>query len=331
MLTGSQYDVIIVGGASAGLTAALYASRQGLKTLVITKDIGGQALLTNEIQNYPGFQEISGFDLISKLQEQSSRYGAEYFYDEVQEVQIEEESCLGVRTSNNSRFRACALILAFGKTPRDMGVPGEVQFKGKGISYCAVCDGPLFKGKTVAVVGSGEPALDAANYLSNVADKVYVIQRTERPIGDEEVFNTVKSKHNVEFINSKIVSKVLGNSRVQSLQLVTATSTKGRSEQVSQLRVDGVFVEMGYATKTEFLHGLVQLNGIGEIITDKDGRTSTPGVFAAGDVTDTAYKQAVISAGQGAAAALSAYNYLQKLKGRPSMRSDWKSVKSALT
>ena len=290
--------MIIIGGASAGLTASIYTSRQKLKTLVITKDIGGQALLTNEIQNYPGYQEIVGFDLMTKLQEQATLYGTEYYYDEVKEVDIEEESCLGVITNDNSKFRACAIILAFGKTPRDLGVPGEQELKGKGISYCAVCDGPLFKGKTVAVVGAGDPALDAANYLSNVAGKVYVIERTEHPVGDEETFESLKSRSNVEFINNTIVTQIDGKAKVESIKLRNATPANGENSSESELGVDGVFVEMGYVTKTGFLKGLIQVNGLGEIITDKDGRTSTPGIFAAGDVTDTSYKQAVISAGQ---------------------------------
>jgi thioredoxin reductase (NADPH) len=323
-MSSTQYDVIIVGGASAGLSAALYTSRQGLKTLVVTKDIGGQALLTNDIQNYPGFPEIGGFELMSKFQEQASSYGTEFLYDEVTGIEFAEESCFTMKT-NSSEFNACTIILAFGKTPRDLGVLGEQQLKGKGVSYCAVCDGPLFKGKTVAVVGSGEPALEAANYLSALVGKVYIVQRTAHAIGDEELMTTLKSKSNVEFLNNKIVTEITGETKVELIKISDSLG-KGVDHQ-SELKVDGVFVEMGYGTKTEFLKGLVQLNGLGEILTDKAGKTSTPGIFAAGDVTDIPYKQAIISAGQGSVAALSAYNYIQKLRGRPTSRSDWKSVK----
>ena len=207
-----QYDVIIVGGAAAGLTAALYTSRQSLKTLVITKDIGGQALLTNNIQNYPGFPKISGFELMRKLQDQASSYGVEFLFDEVTKIEVAEQSCFSVKT-HNSEYNACAIILAFGKTPRDLGIPGEQHLKGKGVSSCAVCDGPLFKGKSVAVVGVGDPALEAANYLSRLAGRVYLVQRTSHPIGDEEMIANLDSTSNVEFLNNKIVTSITGSTK----------------------------------------------------------------------------------------------------------------------
>lgn len=178
-------DVVIVGGASAGLTAALYAARQNLKTLVITKDIGGQALLTDHIENYPGFGAIGGFELMSKFEEQAKAFGVQFVYDEVRSIEERESVCFTVKTANNA-YDTCAVILAFGKTPRDLGVPGEEKFKGKGVSYCAVCDGPLLKGKTVAVAGSGDPALDAAVLLGGVVGKAYLIHIWEKPLGDTE-------------------------------------------------------------------------------------------------------------------------------------------------
>ncbi len=316
----TQRDVIIVGGAPAGLTAAIYAARQGLKTLVMTKDIGGQALLTNEIQNYPGFMDISGFDLMSKFQEQAQAYGAEFVYDEVTEIREAEQSCFSVKTTSEE-FYCCTVVLAFGKTPRDLGVPGEQQLKGRGVSYCAVCDGPLFKGKNLAVVGAGDPALDATNYLANLATKVQVIQRVAKPIGDEELIASLQSRGNVAFVPDSKVVKINGDRKVESL---TIQNVLDNSQQ--DIKVDGVFVEMGYVAKTEFVKDLVLLNGKKEIITDKEGRTSHPGVFAAGDVTDTPYKQAVVSAGQGCVAALSAYNHVQRLRGKPAVTVDWKTV-----
>jgi thioredoxin reductase (NADPH) len=327
LVVNQQYDVIVVGGASAGLTAALYTARQGLKTLVITKDIGGQALLTNSIQNYPGFADVSGFELMTKFQEQAALYGAEFLYDEVVVINQAEEGCFSVGTKNRE-FQACSVILAFGKTPRDLGVPGEETLKGRGVSYCAVCDGPLFKGKVVAVVGSGDPALEAANYLAGVAAKVYLVQRTQRPIGDEGLVQTLKSMGNVEFVNDAVVASINGAVKVESLTLRKASL---KSDGERRLEVEGVFVEMGYVTKTEFVKNLVELNGLGEIVVDKNGATSMPGVFACGDVTDTPYKQAVVSAGQGATAALSAYNYIQRLRGKSTSKADWKSIKPKAT
>ena len=315
-----EYDVIVVGGASAGLTAALYTSRQGLNTLVITKDIGGQALLTDEIQNYPGFISISGFELMNRFKEHAEAYGATFVYDEVVALDAPEDSCFVVKT-RNAEYTATAVILAFGKTPRDLGVPGEQELKGRGVSYCAVCDGPLFKGKTVAVVGVGEPALDAVNLLSNLAKKVYYVFRTAAPIADEESIANAK-RENVEFVPNSVVNRIVGEKTVKALELSNV-----RDGSHSTLSVDGVFIEMGYVTKTEFLRGVVELNSKGEIIVDKMAQTSREGVFAAGDVTDTPYKQAVISAGMGAVAALSAYNYVQRIRGRHASAQDWKKVK----
>jgi len=318
-VTSNLHDVIIIGGAAAGLAAALYTSRQGLKTLVITKDIGGQAILTDRIENYPGFEHIGGFDLMTKLEAQAKLYSAEFAYDEVTQIAAEEPTCFQLKTYS-SEYRACTIILAFGKTPRDLGVPGENEFKSKGVSYCAVCDGPFFKGKTVAVTGAGDPALDAAIYLKSLVSKLYVIHRTERMMGDEETLNLLHRSPNVEFVGNSRVKSLKGSDRLANIILEDVNTKRER-----ELAADGLFVEMGYVAKTELVKDLVQLNGIKEIITDKEGKTSHPGIFAAGDVTDTPYKQAIISAGQGSAAALSAYNYIQRLKGGPALKVDWKA------
>src|ERR671916_2450715 len=315
-----MYHVIVIGGASAGLTAAMYTSRQGLKTLVITKDIGGQALLTNDIENFPGFGHIGGFDLMSKFEKQAKVFGAEFAYEEVVSVIEDEPSCITIKTANNNDYSCCVLILAFGKTPRDLNVPGEKELKGRGVSYCAVCDGPFFKNKTVAVVGAGEHALEAAVYLKELASRVYIVHRTDKPIGSEETINSL-DQSNVSFVASSVVKAINGDSKVESLVL---DNSKTKSE--SKLDIDGVFVEMGYVAKTDIVKDIVQLNANKEIIVDKYCATSTEGIFAAGDVTDVPYKQAIISAGQGATAALSAYNYIQRLKGRPNVKYDWKSV-----
>lgn len=315
-----MYDVVIIGGASAGLTAAMYTSRQGLRTLVITKDIGGQAILTNDIENFPGFGHIGGFDLMSKFEKQARTFGAEFAYEEVVSVIEDEPACITIKTANNNEYSCCVLILAFGKTPRDLNVPGEQELKGRGVSYCAVCDGPFFKNKTVAVVGAGEHALEAAVYLKELASRVYIVHRTDKPIGSEETINSL-NQSNVSFVASSIVKAIEGDSRVESLVI---DNSKTKSE--SKLDIDGVFVEMGYVAKTEIVRDIVQLNASKEIIVDKYCATSTEGIFAAGDVTDVPYKQAIISAGQGATAALSAYNYIQRLKGRPNVKYDWKSV-----
>ena len=322
-MSENLYDIIIVGGGSAGLTAALYASRQNLRTLVITKDIGGQALLTDHIENYPGFDVIGGFELVSKFEEQAKAFGAQFAYDEVSSIVERENVCFTVKTPNGE-YDTCAVVLAFGKTPRDLGVPGEEKLKGKGVSYCAVCDGPLFKAKSVAIVGSGDPALDAASLLSNVAGKVYLIHTWEKPLGDGQTLESLKTNPKVEFISFAHVIEILGDKSVGGV-LVEDSKTKQHRE----VRLDGVFVELGYVAKTDFLKDLVRLNGKKEIEVDKECATSHSGIFAAGDVTDVPFKQAVISAGQGAIAALSAYNYIQRLRGGSAVRADWKTKKKA--
>jgi thioredoxin reductase (NADPH) len=322
-----HYDVVIVGGASAGLTAAMYASRQGLKTLVITKDIGGQALLTNAIENYPPFEHIGGFELMQKFEEQAKNFGAEFVYEEVLSVTEDKEYGFKIKTNNDDKeYSGYALILAFGKTPRDLDVKGEKELNGRGVSYCAVCDGPFFKNKKVAVVGVGDPALEAALYLKGLASQLYIIHRLDKPVGSEESINLLQSKDNknkVSFISNSTVKSINGTSKLESLTLY---NSKSKSE--SKLDVDGIFVEMGYVARTDIVKDLVKLNGSKEIIIDKYCATSNDGVFAAGDVTDVPYKQAIISAGQGAIAALSAYNYIQRRKGKPSIRTDWRSVRN---
>jgi thioredoxin reductase (NADPH) len=319
------YDVIVIGGASAGLTAAMYASRQGLKTLVITKDIGGQALLTNSIENYPPFEHIGGFELMQKFEHQAKSFGAEFAYEEVISVTEAKKGDFKIKTNNgNKEYSGYSIILAFGKTPRDLNAKGEKELNGRGVSYCAVCDGPFFKNKKVAIVGVGDPALEAAIYLRGLASQLYIIHRSDKPEGSEESIDLLQNKDNnnkVSFIPNSTVKSINGTSKVESLILY---DSKSKSE--SKLDVDGIFVEMGYVARTDIVKDLVELNRSKEIIIDKYCATTTEGVFAAGDVTDVPYKQAIISAGQGAIAALSAYNYLQRLKGKPAIRADWKSV-----
>ncbi|MFQ5998336.1 MAG: NAD(P)/FAD-dependent oxidoreductase [Candidatus Bathyarchaeia archaeon] len=316
-----SYDVIIVGAASAGLTAALYTGRQGLRTLVVSKDVGGQALLTSDIQNYPGIISTGGLELMDKFEAQAKSFGAEFVFDEVAEILDTGDACFRLKTVTGKEFESCALILAFGKTPRDLGASGEQRLKGKGVSYCAVCDGPLFKGKPVAVVGSADQALDAAGYLSRLASEVYLIHRGPKPIADDELLGRVKSAGNVEFIANSEVSEMKGKDELENLVVLNKDTGE-----TSQLKVEGVFVEIGYVARTGFVQQLVQLNGRNEIVVDKECNTSHPGIFAAGDVTDVPYKQAVVSAGQGCIAALSAYNYLQRLRGKSAIRADWKSL-----
>ncbi len=315
-----NYEIVVVGGAFAGLTAAIYSGRQGFSTLVISKDIGGQGLLTTDIQNFPGFKSISGFDLASKFQEQAIEYGAEFVYDEV--TAVSQNGDLFEITTTQDSFTAESLVLAFGKTPRDLGVPGEDKYKGKGVSYCAICDGPLFKGKEVTVAGAGDHALQAALYLSTVASQVHLILRGQKLLGDEDMIASLKASKNVDIEVGSQVLEILGD------QYMNRIRVQDSAKNAKEVNSTGLFVEMGYIAKTSFVGKFVDLNKEGEILIDSACKTSRDGVFAAGDVTNQPFKQAVISAGQGSIAALSAINYVNRKKGKGSVKSDWKFVKT---
>jgi len=313
-----MYDVLIVGGGVAGLTAALYSARQGMRTLVITMDIGGQLLAAPRIENFPASPPISGFELANSILEQAREFGAEVIYDEAVGVE-EAEGGFKVRC-RGGEYEGRALILAVGKKPRKLGVPGEDLFAGRGVSYCAICDAPLYRGKRVAVVGWGEQAHEAASILGNYHNRVYVIY-SGRPMEGDRILRELREL-GAEVMPGMRVEEIAGDTVVRKLIMRRLDD----GERV-ELEVDGVFVELGYAADTGWLKEFVQLNERGEIIVDRLGRTSRRGVFAAGDVCDMPYKQAVIAAAQGAIAALSAHNYLRGLSGEPEIRGDWRKLK----
>ena len=313
-----MYEVLIVGGGPAGLTAALYASRQGLKTLVITIDVGGQLLMSPRIENFPATPPLSGFELANGILEQVKEFGAELIYDEVIGV---EEAGGGFRakTRGGGEYDAKTVILAVGKRPRKLNAPGEDKFSGRGVSYCAVCDAPLYRGKRTAVIGWGEPAHEAATILRKHDNEVYVIHSGKVPAGSELL-------EKLRGIGARVISEVKVEEIAGDVVVRKLVLRRLRDGGVEELEVDGVFIELGYVADTGWLKGFVELNENGEIVTDKLGRTSRKGVFAAGDATDMPYKQAVIAAAQGAIAALSASNYLRSLLGKPEVRSDWRKL-----
>lgn len=305
----------------------MYTARQGLKTLVISKDIGGgQLSLTDEVQNYPGFISIKGgLDLVRRVENQARIFGAEIVFDEVIKLdKVDGGGDFVIRTASGDEYRSIAVILAFGKTPRDLGVPGEQELKGKGVSYCTICDAALYRGQDVALVSWGEPAYEAAEILMNVVNRFYWVFPSDKPVNDDEFMNLVLNSGKAVLMPRHDVVEIKGKGRVESV-VVRDRVTGGRTLEIP---VKAVFIEIGYVAKTDFVRNLVKLNEKGEIVIDEYGRTGTEGLFAGGgDVCVSPYKQAVIAAAQGVIAALSAYSYVMARKGKEvKLASDWRKL-----
>lgn len=291
-------DIIILGGGPAGVTASIYAKRSGKDPLLITMDIGGQTTLTSEIENIPGFSSIMGVDFATKLKNQLTRWDIEIKYEEVKKVEKVGDH-FKILTSKGE-YETKSVIIALGRKHRKLNVPGESEFAGKGVSYCAICDGFFFAGKTVAVVGGGNTALVDALYLTQFARKVILIHRRDQFRAEKVLIDRLKSKPNVEFILNAEVKEIFGDQRVTGVIL-----KDGR-----KIDVDGVFIAIGEVPNSEPFRELVETNEHGEIVVDEYMHTSVKGVFAAGDITNFKYKQIVIAEAQGAVAALEAINYI---------------------
>jgi thioredoxin-disulfide reductase len=313
-----MYDLIIIGAGPAGMTAGIYASRRAMKTLIIGKEPGGQLIWASEIENYPGFMNIKNYELISKMKEQVEALGVEIKTDEVKQIEVREDDKYKAEgldkyfllTVGKDVYEAKAVIIAMGLSPRRLAIEGELEFSGKGVSYCANCDGPFFRGKKVAVVGGGNSALDAAEVLSKLCSHVYLIHRSESFKAFDELVNEVKSKENIEIIMNSEIRKISGENKVQSIKVADSKAQEERN-----IEVDGVFIEVGRIASTDLVGDLVKRDGQSQIIVDEKCRTSHEGIFAAGDVTQGEFKQITIACGQATIAALAAYQYLQMKKG----------------
>jgi thioredoxin reductase (NADPH) len=317
-----KYDVIILGGGAAGMTAAIYTCRKKLKTLLITVDVGGQTLLTNHIENYPGYYDgtpgyPSGPKLMQTFESQARFFGAEFVFGKANNLE-KTEGGFKISLTNGEQYECRAVILAYGKVPRPLGIPGEEKFIGRGVSTCATCDAPLMRNKTAAVVGGGNSAVEAAELLTKFASKVYLIHRRDAFRADEITLEKLKTNPKVELVLNSVLTDIKGDKFVKTA-MVENVNTKEKRE----IEVSGVFVEIGYIIETDFVKEFVALNKSNEIVVNGMKETGYPGIFAAGDLTDVPYKQTVISAGEGATAALSAYNYLMKLEGKAGAKVDW--------
>ncbi len=317
-----MHDVTIVGGGPAGLTAAIYATRRTLKTLVITEEFGGVPATIPLIENYPGFKEIDGLTLMKKMEEQTKACGAEIVHGEHVEKITEKKDGFILKTEEKE-YKSKTVILAFGRSPRHLEVPGEEKFENKGISYCVNCDGPLFKKEVVCVIGGGNSALDAALVMSEIGKKVYLIHRRDEFRGFESFIKKIKAKKNIELVLDSGVKEFKGEKMLKSV-IVENLKTK----KVKELEVAGAFVEIGSEVKTEFVKHLVKTNESNLIAINEncqafypDSNKVRPGIFAAGDVTDNPFKQIVVASGQGAIAALQAYNYIKGVEGN--LYADW--------
>ncbi len=315
-----MYDLIIVGGGVAAFTSALFASRRGLKVLVIGKDIGGQATYTDLIENFPGIPATGGYELVTSIKSQAEYWGIEVLQAEVEKIKPTGKDF--VVQAYGKQYKAAAVILAFGKSPRDLGIPGEQELKGKGISYCANCDAALYKKKIVTVAGVGDISLDAILLASKFAKKVYALSKTDKLSGHPALIKGITKKRNIELVPYIQILSAKGSERLEELRLQNL-----RTQQKWALKTDGLFVELGYVVNSDFVKDLVALDELGQIMVNADQSTSVPGIFAAGDVTNGPYKQAVISAGEAANAALAAYDWLMQKQGGRGLTSDWTQIK----
>ena len=303
------YDTLIIGGGPAGYTAALYAARAGLDTAVLERmSAGGQMGLTDIIDNYPGFPEgVDGLTLGMNMQTQAERFGAKSLYGDVTEVDFTDPNLKKVITAYETHY-ARTVIIATGANPRELGLPNEQALVGKGVHYCAHCDGRFYKGKTVAVVGGGNSAVSDALYLSRVTEKVYLIHRRDTLRATKIYHEPLMKAENVEFIWNSAVAEILSDGRVTGVKVQNLKDGTEREVDFS-----GLFVSIGRKPATDFLHGALELDSYGYIVADETTRTSVPGVFAAGDVRTKALRQVVTAVADGATAIHYAEEYLNEL------------------
>ncbi|RPI54725.1 MAG: FAD-binding protein [Deltaproteobacteria bacterium] len=300
------YDVIIIGGGPAGLSAALYAARKVLKTLVVSKDIGGQVAWTYDVDNYLGFSQVETADLIAKFEDHVDKYGVEKLLG----VEVKALELTGkikkVTTVDGKSYLSKTLIIATGKRPRPINVPGEKELTGMGVTYCSTCDAPLFADLDVAVIGGGNSALEAVIDLMKVARKVYMVCSTF-PKGDAILRDKVLSSPKVEVFTRSKILEITGKSAVEGIEIKSLETGKKK-----RLDVQGVIVEIGLLPNSELVMDTVETNRLGEVMVDSKCHTGVSGIFACGDVTNVPYKQIIVAAGEGAKAALSAYDYIIK-------------------
>jgi len=304
-------NVIIIGSGPAGLTSALYTARANLESLLFTgNEIGGQVSITNEVENYPGFPEgLTGPEMIERFQKQAERFGTRIEYAEVTEVDFDVQP-FRIKSYDNE-YEAKAIIIATGASPRKLGVSGEVDFTGRGVSYCATCDGFFFRDKDVIVVGGGDSALEEAVFLTKFASRVRIIHRRDQLRAGFTLQERAKRNKKIEFVWDTVVAEINGDGAVESVQVKNINTNE-----VSTLNTEGVFIYIGHYPNSQLFKDKLDMDQHGYLMTDRLTRTSVPGVFAAGEIADPVFRQVVTSAGEGCKAAIQVERYLAELEDR---------------
>lgn len=305
-------DVIIIGSGPAGLTAALYAARAKLNPLLITgDDVGGQIALTNEVENYPGFPEgTTGPQLAQLMQKQAERFGARVEIDVVTAVDFTHGSPFTVQVYDRE-YRAKSVIACTGATPRRLGVPGEKELTGHGVSYCATCDGFFFAGKDVVVVGGGDSAIEEALFLTHFVNSARVIHRRDQLRADPILQHRARANEKISFVWDTVVEELVGDSTVEAVKVKNV-----KTGERSRMATNGVFIYVGHVPNSDLFKGQLEMDEAGYVITDKFMHTSVPGVFAAGEIQDPHFRQVATSVGQGCAAAIECEKWLAQLEDR---------------
>ena len=311
-----EFEIVIVGAGPAGLSAGMYVARQNVSCLIISKDLGGQMNLIPKLENYPGTIMSSGQILAKTLETQYLSFKGELVYDTVEKVD-ESEDGFKIKTTR-SEYTAKAIVLAPGKVPNMLGVENESDYFNKGIHYCTKCDAPFYQGRITASIGVGSYLVESGLLLSRMASKMYLILKGSKLGGDKDLIATLENNKNIEIITKSSVKAISGNSVLQQITVVDSSG----SEKV--LDVDALFIELGSKIDLDYVKHLVKINTKGEIEIESGGATSHPAIFAAGDATTIPYKQIIVACGDGSNAGLSAFNYVEKLKGKPGIRADWK-------
>ncbi|MBK6344822.1 MAG: FAD-dependent oxidoreductase [Bacteroidales bacterium] len=310
MTDSTHYDAIVIGGGPAGLTAGIYLSRARLSTLIVTDGVaGGQMILTHEIANYPGVESISGYQLSNIMKKQAKSFGCVIKGNTTVESLNLEGDVKELKLSDGKTYTADSVILTPGGRSRTLGVEGETKFKGRGISYCATCDGDFFTGKEIVVVGGGNSALEEAVSLTKYASKVTIVHQFDHFQAFEYAVEEAKANSKISFIMESSLEKFNGSDKLESVDIKNL-----KTGETQNFITDGVFIFIGYVPNTEFLFGKVNMNNWNEIIVDSDMATNIPGVYAAGDSVVKRYRQVTTAVGDATVAALAASNYIHHLK-----------------